>query len=296
MGNTRDSSGVIPEGFALGIYIWTVECITCKLRWGVVWLVCTTLAKVPLQAYKLSSCFSSSPCSLCYRNGTFRRATSGSGSLVLLVVPQQTSRWSLRAFCTPWSCSISWNGQSSNFWRLISPPVLLALADYWLRGVWITTQVPLTPGLSQMNCTRRGTVVECSNHPNCHVLTTQFADSECSNCTTCWPGRYSRFTPGLTQYSGLKRSCNATIKADVTCFLTLANQTRLVTHFVALSDAGPHVTSRVWLANVLLPLWLWHCKISANRCITTRRCPWFVWLQWYYYMYQTIHWNSPAKA
>ena len=150
MGNTRDSSVVNPEGEARGIYIWTVECITRKHRWGWFdWFV-------PLQAYKLSSCFSSLPCSLCYRNGTFRRVTSGSGSLVLYIPANKPSIAS--CFCTPWLCSISWNGQSSNFWQQISLPVLLALADYWSQGVWITTQVPLTPGLSQMNCTRRGTV------------------------------------------------------------------------------------------------------------------------------------------
>ena len=41
-GNTWDSSGVNPEGKARRIYVWTIECITRKHRWGVVWLVCTT--------------------------------------------------------------------------------------------------------------------------------------------------------------------------------------------------------------------------------------------------------------
>ena len=41
-GNTRDSSGVNSEDKAWVIYIWTVECITHKHRWGAVWLVCTT--------------------------------------------------------------------------------------------------------------------------------------------------------------------------------------------------------------------------------------------------------------
>ena len=45
------------------------------------------------------------------------------------------------------------------------------------------------------------------NHPNCHVLTTQFADSECSNYTTCRPGRYSRFTPEFMQYNHQARCC-----------------------------------------------------------------------------------------
>ena len=78
--------------------------------------------------------------------------------------------------------SPAWNGQSSKFWQRISLPMLLALADYWSRGVWIISQVPLTPGLSQ--------VINWI----AHVLTTQFPDSACSNYTICWPGRYSRFT------------------------------------------------------------------------------------------------------
>ena len=43
---------------------------------------------------------------------------------------------------------------------------------------------------------------------------------------------FSTFT-----YSALNRSCNAKVKAEVTRFLTLTNQSRF--------DAGPHVTSRV---------------------------------------------------
>ena len=146
MGNTRDSSGVNPEGKARAIYIWTVSCITHKYWWGWFnWLV-------PLQAYKLSSCFSLLLFSLFYQIGTLRQASSGSGSLILLVVSQQTSCQSLHAFCTPWPCSIlsAWNVQSSKFWQRTSLPVLLALVDYWLWGVWITSQVPLTPGQSQV--------------------------------------------------------------------------------------------------------------------------------------------------
>ena len=40
--NTRDSSGLNLESKARGIYTWTVECITRKHWWGVVWLPCTT--------------------------------------------------------------------------------------------------------------------------------------------------------------------------------------------------------------------------------------------------------------
>ena len=81
--------------------------------------------------------------------------------------------------------SPAWNSQSSKFWQRISLPVLLALADYWSRGVWIILQVPLTPGLSQViNWIALGgvwwvgqeTSRPCSNHPNCHALTAWFAD------------------------------------------------------------------------------------------------------------------------
>ena len=41
-GNTWDSSGINSGGEAWGIYIWTVECITRKHRWRMVWLACTT--------------------------------------------------------------------------------------------------------------------------------------------------------------------------------------------------------------------------------------------------------------
>ena len=42
------------------------------------------------------------------------------------------------------------NAQLSMFWQRISLPPLLVLADYWLREVWILSQVPLTPGWSQV--------------------------------------------------------------------------------------------------------------------------------------------------
>ena len=39
--NTWDSSSVNSKSKALGIYTWTVKCITCKRQWGVVWMACT---------------------------------------------------------------------------------------------------------------------------------------------------------------------------------------------------------------------------------------------------------------
>ena len=93
--NTWDSSDINSESEAREIYIWTVECITHKHRWGWFdWLVL-------LQAYKLSSQFSPLLCSLFYQTGMLHQATSVSGSLILLVVSQQTSHWLLHAFRMP---------------------------------------------------------------------------------------------------------------------------------------------------------------------------------------------------
>ena len=66
----------------------------------------TGLYIVPLQANKLLLCFSPLLSSLFYQSGTPHQATSGSGSLILLVVSQQTSHRSLHAFLVPLSCSI----------------------------------------------------------------------------------------------------------------------------------------------------------------------------------------------
>ena len=74
--NTRDSSCVNPEGKARGIYIWTVEYITHKHRWGVVWVACTTAG---IQIIVMLLAFT---CSLLYQTGMFHRALSGSGALL----------------------------------------------------------------------------------------------------------------------------------------------------------------------------------------------------------------------
>ena len=99
---------------------------------------------VLLQAYKLLLCFLPLPCSLFYQTGTLCQATSGSGSLVLLLVLLQTSRQSLHAFRAPWPSSVllpemlSWASSDSGslcpccwHWQL-----------YWSRGEWIIWQVP----------------------------------------------------------------------------------------------------------------------------------------------------------
>ena len=63
---------------------------------------------VPLQAYKLLLRFSSLQCSLFYQTSNLHQATSGSRSLILLVVSQQTHHQSLHAFNAPLLHSILW--------------------------------------------------------------------------------------------------------------------------------------------------------------------------------------------
>ena len=130
-GNTWDSSGVNPEGKAWGIYIWTVECITHKHRWGgwFDWFV-------PLLAYKLSSCLLPLPC----ERSTEQLLAVDLPYCWLYSSKQAVDR--LTVFYSP-----AWNAQSSKFWQRISLPVLLALGSV---GVWITSQVPLTSGQSQV--------------------------------------------------------------------------------------------------------------------------------------------------
>ena len=74
-----------------------------------------------------------------YQTGMLHRATSGSGSLVLLVVSQQTSRRLLHAFRVPWLCYILLPEMLS---RASSDSRSLCLycwhwQIYWLRGLWI---------------------------------------------------------------------------------------------------------------------------------------------------------------
>ena len=84
--NTWDSSDINPKGEARGSYIWTVECITRKHWWEVVWLTCTTAGIKCLWFLPL-------PCSLFYQTGTLCWATSGSGSLILLDEGSTARSW-----------------------------------------------------------------------------------------------------------------------------------------------------------------------------------------------------------
>ena len=191
MGNTRDSSGVSELSSVLlvhsdgGWFDWFV----------------------PLQAYKLSLCFSSSPCSLSTKTGRSAEQLLAAdrsnywlypskqavnrfvlfAHLDRVLFPEMVSQatsdgWSLCPCCWRWHIidRKEYEKQHRSHWR-----------QDWAR--WIAH--------GGMRWVGRETSCPCSNHPNCHVLTTQFADSECSNCMTCWPGRYSRFTPGFTQYN-----------------------------------------------------------------------------------------------
>ena len=165
---------------------------------------------VPLQAYKLLSCFSPLPCSPFWPNrnallSNFWQLIYHSKQAVDCIPANKPSIASCFSCTLTVFYSPTWNTQSSKFWQRISLPMLLALADYWLWGVWITSQVPLTPGQSQVinwiahrwvQWVGLETSLPCSNHPNCNVLTEQFADSAYSNYMICWPGRYSK----LTQY------------------------------------------------------------------------------------------------
>ena len=178
-GNTRDSSGVNPEGKAWGIYIWTVSCVTRKHWWG--------------GLTGLYHCWHTNHACRLYRvlfstqTGMLHWATSGSRSPILLIVSHCRS---LHGFCAPWPC-------------YILPP-----EEVWM----VPSQVPLTPGQSQvinliahdrvwrwaidwnMAQYRYSPMFQLTDLLTQCVLTNQFADSTCSNCTICWPGRYSRFT------------------------------------------------------------------------------------------------------
>ena len=149
-GNTRDSSGVNPQRVKPEGFIWTVLLsvyITRKHLCGVVWLVCTTAA---CMAYKLLPCFSPLPCSLCYQME--HSADQLLARTVACITANKPSITSCFLHALTMFYSSAWNTHSSKYrqqisWQ-ISLSMLLALAHYWSQGVWIISQVPLTPGLS----------------------------------------------------------------------------------------------------------------------------------------------------
>ena len=148
--NTWDSSGVNPEGKARGIYIWTVLCIIYKHRLGVVWLACTTAG---IQNIIML---------LFYQTEMLRRATSGSRSIIMLVVSQQTSRWSFHAFCAPWPCSILPPGtlsrassDSRSSARTVGAGRLLIVLS--MNNITGPTNARTEPSC-KLNCTQQGEV------------------------------------------------------------------------------------------------------------------------------------------
>ena len=122
--------------------IWTVLCITRKHWWG--WFDWV----VPLQAYKLSSCFFPLPCFSFLPKQNAPLSNFWQRIPNFLVVSQQTSHWSLHAFRVPLLCSIIPLECSVEqvLTADLSARILLALADYWSWRVWIISKVPLKPG------------------------------------------------------------------------------------------------------------------------------------------------------
>ena len=187
--NTRDSSGVNPKGEAWGIYIWTVKCITHKHQWGVVWLVCTTAGIqiiVVLLAFTVISFPTKPECS------TEQLLAADLSYCWLPPCKQAIDRFMLFARLD----RVLFFRRERSVEQVLTADLsarAVGVADYWSQGVWIISQVPLTPGQSQViNWIAHGgvrwvglqTSLPCSNHPNCHVLTEQFADSACSNYCT----------------------------------------------------------------------------------------------------------------
>ena len=203
---------------------------------------------VLLQAYKLLLCFLPLLCSLFYQTGMLRWATSGSRSLLLLLVSQQTSHQSLHAFHVPWpslfshlKCSVEQVLTVDLSARVVGAGRLLIARS--MNNITGPTDARTEPGY-KLNCTWRDMVGgvrdwwgerlrSCSNYSICHVLTTQFADSACSNYMICWPGWYSRFTQYnhwavplicmavVVQISGNLHNINSTYGADALCLSIL---------------------------------------------------------------------------
>ena len=132
---------------------------------------------------KSLSCFTFTV-SLLYQTGMFHQATSGSRSLILLVVSQQTSCQSLHAFCGAFTVfySFTLNAQSSKFWQRISlsPYCQHWQLDDWSWRVWIISKVPLTPQSSTGYKLNRSEQIPwtmqiiasyspCSNYPICRL-------------------------------------------------------------------------------------------------------------------------------
>ena len=115
---------------------------------------------VPLQVYKLLSCFPLL-CSLFYQTGMVRWVfffLAVDPSYCWLYPSKQAVDFFMLFACLYHALFSHWNASLSKFWQWIPLHVLLALADYWLRQVWIISKVSLMPGSQpgyKLNCTHR---------------------------------------------------------------------------------------------------------------------------------------------
>ena len=116
--NTWDSSGVIPEGKAQGIYTRTGKCITYKHQLGVVWLACTTAGIQIIIALLIFTVFPFLPNWNTPPSNFWQRISHTVGC-----IPANKPSIA-HDFCTPWlCCSPAWNTQSRKFWQRTSLPI-----------------------------------------------------------------------------------------------------------------------------------------------------------------------------
>ena len=115
---------------------------------------------VPLQVYKLLSCFF--PYCVLFSTKPEWSAEhfflAVDPSYCWLYPSKQAVDFFMLFACLYHALFSHWNASLSKFWQWIPLHVLLALADYWLRQVWIISKVSLTPGSQpgyKLNCTHR---------------------------------------------------------------------------------------------------------------------------------------------
>ena len=133
---------------------WVVECITHKHLWGGLTGLYHSRYTNYYHAFSLTV-FSFLP----NRNGPlsiFFLAVDP--SYCWLYPSKQAVDFFMLFACLYHALFSHWNASLSKFWQWIPLHVLLALADYWLRQVWIISKVSLTPGSQpgyKLNCTHR---------------------------------------------------------------------------------------------------------------------------------------------
>ena len=137
-GNTQERFRVNPKGEAEGVYIWTVECITCKHQWEWFdWLVL-------LQAYKLLSCFLPSPCCFYKTQERSARQLLAMDPSYCWLYPSKQAVDHFMHFARFYRVLFStWNTQLSRLWQQIPLPVLLALhGTDWINSTGNTDVCP----------------------------------------------------------------------------------------------------------------------------------------------------------